>query len=152
MKTRLVMVLLLVSLAALSACDQDAMMSSKGFRLPDGDAVAGRDVFLYMQCHQCHSINGEQLPVIPGQEPPYVELGGKVTQVRTYGQLITSIINPSHELAEGYAEEVVSEDGESDMYIYNSHMTVQELIDIVMYLQPYYDVVVPQARYRIYPR
>jgi sulfur-oxidizing protein SoxX len=152
MKTRLVVGLLLVSLAALSACDRDAMMSSKGFRLPDGDAVAGRDVFLYMQCHQCHSINGEQLPVIPGQEPPYVELGGKVTQVRTYGQLITSIINPSHELAKGYAKEVVSEDGESDMYIYNSHMTVQELIDIVMYLQPYYDVVVPQTQYRVYPR
>jgi sulfur-oxidizing protein SoxX len=152
MKTRLVVALLLVSLAALSACDRDAMMSSKGFRLPDGDAVAGRDVFLYMQCHQCHSINGEQLPVIPGQEPPYVELGGQVTQVRTYGQLITSIINPSHELARGYAEEVVSEDGESDMYIYNSHMTVQELIDIVMYLQPYYDVVVPQTQYRVYPR
>ena len=51
MKTRLVLALLLVSLAALSACDQDAMMSSKGFRLPDGNAVAGRDVFLYMQCH-----------------------------------------------------------------------------------------------------
>ena len=152
MKTRLVVTLLLVSLAALSACDQDAMMSSKGFRLPDGDAVAGRDIFLYMQCHQCHSINGEQLPVIAGQEPPYVELGGKVTYVRTYGQLITSIINPSHELARGYAEEVVSEDGESDMYIYNSHMTVQELIDIVMYLQPYYDVVVPHAQYRVYPR
>ena len=152
MKTRLVMAFLLVSLTALSACDQDAMMSSKGFRLPDGDAVAGRDVFLYMQCNQCHSISGEELPVLPGQESPYVELGGDVTQVRTYGQLITSIINPSHELARGYAEEVVSEDGESDMYIYNSHMTVQELIDIVMFLQPFYDVVVPHAQYGIYPR
>lgn len=152
MNNRWVLAFMLLSLAALSACDKDAMMSSKGFRLPDGDAVAGRDAFLYMQCHQCHSISGEQLPAIPGQEPPYVELGGKVTQVRTYGQLITSIINPSHELARGYAEEVVSEDGESDMYIYNSHMTVQELIDIVMYLQPHYDVVVPQTKYRVYPR
>jgi mono/diheme cytochrome c family protein len=146
------MALILVSVAALSACDRDAMMSSKGFRLPDGDAVAGRDVFLYMQCHQCHMIDGEQLPLIPGQETPYVELGGKVTKVKTYGELITAIINPSHELARGYAEEVVSEYGESNMYIYNDHMTVQELIDIVMYLQPYYDVVVPQGKYRVYPR
>lgn len=152
MKTRFVTALMLVSLAALGACDRDAMMSSKGFRLPDGDAVAGRDAFLYMQCHQCHTIKGEQLPVIPGQAGPYVELGGKVTHVRTYGQLITSIINPSHELAKGYAAEVVAENGESDMYIYNSHMTVQELIDIVMFLQPYYDVVVPNANYRVYPR
>ena len=152
MKTRLVMALLLVSFAALGACDRDAMMSSKGFRLPDGDAAAGRDAFLYMQCHQCHTIDGEDLPLIPGQEMPYIELGGKVTKVKTYGELITAIINPSHELARGYAEEVVSENGESRMYIYNDHMTVQELIDIVMYLQPYYDVVVPQGKYRVYPR
>ena len=152
MKTRLVMAIMLVSLAAMSACDRDALMSSRGFRLPDGDAVAGRDAFLYMQCHQCHTISGEQLPVIPGQEMPYVELGGEVTQVKTYGQLVTAIINPSHELAPGYAAEVVSEYGESNMYIYNDHMAIQELINIVMYLQPYYDVVVPRSQYRVYPR
>jgi len=152
MKTRLVVALMLVSLATLSACDRDAMMSSKGFRLPDGDVEAGREAFLYMQCHQCHTIEGVELPVIPGQDRPYVELGGKVTYVKTYGQLVTAIINPSHELARGYAEEVVAENGESKMYIYNDHMTVQELIDIVMYLQPHYDVVVPQTKYRVYPR
>ena len=113
MKTRLVVALMLVSLATLSACDRDAMMSSKGFRLPDGDVEAGREAFLYMQCHQCHTIEGVELPVIPGQDRPYVELGGKVTYVKTYGQLVTAIINPSHELARGYAEEVVAENGES---------------------------------------
>ncbi|MGI9248256.1 MAG: cytochrome C, partial [Woeseiaceae bacterium] len=66
-------------------------------------------------------------------------------------QLITAIINPSHKLASGYAKEVVAEDGESKMHIYNHHMTVQELIDIVMFLQPYYDVVAPDYRYRVYP-
>ena len=150
MKARSVLALLLVSLVALSACDPQARMSSKGFRLPDGDAQAGREGFLYMQCHQCHSIKGESLPGIPGQKPPYVELGGTVTQVKTYGQLITAIINPSHKLASGYAKEVVAEDGESRMYVYNHHMTVQELIDIVMYLQPHYDVVVPVYQYRAY--
>jgi len=55
------------------------------------------------------------------------------------------------ELARAYAKDVVSQDGESRMYNYNQHMTVQELVDIVMYLQPKYDVVAPQYRYRIYP-
>jgi mono/diheme cytochrome c family protein len=91
MKARSLLTLIVVSLVALSACDRDAMMSSKGFRLPDGDAQAGREAFLYMQCHQCHTIKGEQLPGIPGQEPPYVELGGPVSKVKTYGELITSI-------------------------------------------------------------
>jgi hypothetical protein len=61
-----------------------------------------------MQCHQCHSIEGMQLPEIPGRDAPYVELGGKVTKIKTYGELLTAIIYPSHELADGYAEEVVS--------------------------------------------
>jgi len=151
MKARSVLALILVSLVALSGCDREAMMSSKGFRLPDGDAQAGREAFLYMQCHQCHTIVGEQLPVIAGQEPPYVVLGGKVTRVTTYGELITSIINPSHKLAKGYAEEVIAENDESNMYIYNQHMTIQELIDIVMYLQPHYEVLVPEYSYRVYP-
>jgi hypothetical protein len=46
---------------------------------------------------------------------------------------------------------VVSEGGESNMYIYNRYMTVQELVDLVMFLQPHYDVVVPRYDYRIYP-
>ena len=151
MNARSVLALFLVSLIALGGCGGETMMSEKGFRLPDGDAEAGREAFLYMQCNQCHTIKGEQLPGIPGLASPYVELGGSVTQVRTYGQLITSIINPSHKLATGYAKEVVSEDGESGMYIYNEHMTIQELVDLVMYLQPYYKVVAPDFQYRMYP-
>lgn len=151
MKARSVLTLIVVGLFALTACDQETVMSQRGFRLPDGDAQAGREAFLYMQCHQCHSLKGEQLPGIPGQEAPYVELGGTVTQVKTYGQLVTAIINPSHKLATGYAKEVVSEDGKSKMYVYNDHMTVTELTDIVIFLQPYYEVVTPNFRYPVYP-
>jgi hypothetical protein len=64
---------------------------------------------------------------------------------------VTSIINPSHDLADGYAERLVSEDGESKMYNYNGYMTVQELIDIVSFLQPYYEVTVPDTVYRTFP-
>ena len=93
---------------------------------------------------------GEELPTIPGFEP-FVELGGSVTRVKTYGELVTAIINPSHKLAEGYAEDLVSEDGKSKMYVYNGFMTVQELTDLVMFLQPHYDVVPPEFHYRVYP-
>ena len=34
---------LLLVLAALCGCDRDTIMSERGFRLPDGDAVAGRE-------------------------------------------------------------------------------------------------------------
>ena len=135
---------------SLGACDEDKMMSERGFRLPDGDANAGRETFIYMQCNQCHTVKGEDLPPIPGSEP-YVELGGTVTHVRTYGELVTSIVNPSHKLADGYAKELVSEDGVSNMYVYNDYMTVQELTDLVRFLQPHYDVEPPRYQYRIYP-
>jgi hypothetical protein len=104
-----------------------------------------------MQCHQCHYIEGEQFPVLPGMDPPYVELGGKVTRVKSYGELVTAIINPSHKLADGYPPDRVSEEGESHMYVYNRYMTIQELIDLVMFLQPHYEVVVPHYDYRMYP-
>jgi sulfur-oxidizing protein SoxX len=149
MKARLINLLLLSVVFVFAACDRDTM-SERGFRLPDGDPVAGKEAFLYMQCNQCHTIAGEALPALPAAEP-YVELGGTVTRVKSYGELVTAIINPSHKLADGYPEELVSEDGESNMYIYNQHMTVQELVDLVMYLQPHYDVLLPEFSYRVYP-
>lgn len=151
MKMRFPLTLLLGSIVALAGCDPDVRMSERGFRLPDGDAEAGREAFVYMHCHQCHTVEGEEFPEVPGQDSPYVALGGKVGQVKTYGQLVTAIINPSHKLSPRYVEEEVSDDGESKMYIYNEHMTVQELADIVMFLQPKYDVIVPQYRFRVYP-
>jgi len=142
--------LLALALAVLGGCERDRM-SERGFSLPGGDAAAGRDTFIYMQCHQCHFIEGEQFPALPGMEPPYVELGGEVTRVKSYGELVTAIINPSHKLADGYPPDRVSEEGESNMYVYNRYMTIQELIDLVMYLQPHYEVVAPAYDYRMYP-
>lgn len=142
--------LLLAVFVVLSGCDEERTMSERGFRLPDGNAMAGRETFLYMHCNQCHTIQGEELPPVPGFEP-FVELGGSVTRVKTYGELVTAIINPSHKLAEGYAKDLVSADGKSKMYVYNGFMTVQELTDIVMFLQPHYDVVPPDFNYRVYP-
>jgi len=142
--------LLLVSLAALGGCDQDRTMSERGFRLPEGNATAGRETFLYMHCNQCHTIKDEQLPTVAGFEP-FVELGGSLTRVKTYGELVTAIINPSHKLADGYPEDLVSENGKSKMYVYNGFMTVQELTDLVMFLQSHYEVIPPQFQYRVYP-
>ncbi len=150
MKRFSALTLLLTCVLVLSGCDEDRTMSERGFRLPDGDAMAGRETFVYMHCNQCHTIQGEQLPAIPGFEP-FVELGGSVTRVKTYGELVTAIINPSHKLADGYAKDLVSEDGKSKMYVYNGFMTVQELTDLVMFLQPHYDVVPPEFHYRVYP-
>jgi mono/diheme cytochrome c family protein len=141
--------LVLACIGGISGCIQDRT-SAVGFRLPDGDPVIGRQYFLSLQCHECHSIAGEDLPQLPLADEPYVELGGAVTHVKTYGELVTAIINPSHKLAEGYLRDEVSHDGKSKMIVYNGHMTVQQLIDIVMFLQPHYEVVLPEFTYLEY--
>jgi len=150
MTRKTVMLLVLAALTGLSACEADRM-SEKGFSLPEGNALNGKEAFVYMHCIECHTVVDEEFPTLALAEPPYVELGGKVTRVKTYGELVTAIINPSHKLARGYPLEQVTNDGQSKMPIYNGYMTVQELIDIVSFLQPHYDVYVPQYEYRIYP-
>ncbi|PDH39419.1 MAG: hypothetical protein CNE99_05770 [OM182 bacterium MED-G24] len=78
-----------------------------------------------------------------------VQLGGVSTHVKTYGDLVTSIINPSHKLSRGNDPATVAETGESVMRNYNETLTVQELIDFVAFLQDEYEVWVPD--YYTYP-
>ena len=148
--SRIPVVLIAAVVLTLASGCQRSPQSAAGFRLPDGDPIAGRTTFVEMQCHQCHIIKGETFPVVPEADPPWVTLGGKTTRVHTYGELVTSIINPSHKISRKYPEDSVSEDGVSKMYVYNDIMTVTQLTDLVAYLQDKYDVVVPQGRYRPY--
>jgi mono/diheme cytochrome c family protein len=123
--------------------------SARGFRLPDGDAAAGRATFVRLNCHGCHEVEGLELPEFDYAGPPLVrvKLGGLTTRVRTYGELVTSIINPSHRLIDGYPRDQVSRDGESMMANYNDWMTVSQLIDLVAFLQSHYEVVPPDYEY-----
>ena len=126
--------------------------SARGFRLPDGNAAVGAATFIAYQCHACHEVEGEDLPKIEPEIGMRVTLGGEVARVVTYGELVSSVINPSHRIAQGYWEGYVAKaDGTSKMENYNDILTVQELIDLVAYLQGSYDVVVPEYVYRAYP-
>ncbi len=137
------------SLALTAGCDAGPK-SAAGFRLPDGDPEAGEATFLALQCNSCHVISNYELPPPAEEGPVQVTLGGEVTRVKTYGELVTSIINPSHKLVRWYPEEEVSEEGKSMMPAFNDRMTVRQLINLVAFLQPHYDVVVPRYEYPEY--
>ena len=132
----------IVSMALLAGCDTGPK-SSAGFTLPDGDVAAGKAVFMASNCSSCHKVVG--MPEL--REGIDLEmdimLGGKTTRIKTYGQLVTSIINPSHKLARGYTKEVVSDDGVSKMRNYNDELTVAELIDLVAFVQDQYEIYMP---------
>ena len=148
-KTLLSRIAALITLMALTACDTGPK-SATGFRLPDGDAEVGKQLFVQLECNSCHTIHDLEIPAAAQPGPVSVSLGGPVARVRTYGHLVSSVINPSHRIAPRYSEEGVTEDGESLMRVYNETMTVQQLIDLVAFLQVQYKVTIPQNSYHSY--
>jgi hypothetical protein len=130
------------SAAALQACATE--WGGRGVHLPQGDAVKGREAFVDLRCHVCHEIEGFAPPT-PIVAATRVMLGGPTARIKTYGDLVTSIANPSHRLARGYPEEAVAVDGVPLMSLIrlNEVMTVQQLIDLAAFLQTVYDVVPP---------
>lgn len=117
--------------------------SGKGFTLPSGDAEKGKAVFTAHNCQQCHRVSGVEPPPEDGREMN-IALGGEVRRISTYGELVTSVINPSHKLARGYGDENQTNDGESKMTNYNDVLTVSELIDLVAFLQSKYSIRPPE--------
>jgi hypothetical protein len=148
---RAIALLLLLSAAACGGCSRE---SGVGFRLPDGDAERGRAAYVELRCHSCHHIEGVPIPHA-GEGLADVALGGPTARVKTYGELVTAIINPSHKLSPRYREEQVAANGESLMsYAFlNDVMTVQQLIDLVAFLQGTYEVLPPPAEpyWYVYP-
>ncbi len=136
---------LLLSALVLGACI--GPKSASGFRLPDGDPAKGQQEFVELGCHVCHLIDGVESPQMEVGPDVQVRLGGQVSRVKTYGDLVTSIINPSHRFAAGYPPERVRVDGESRMTVYNDHMTVQQLVDLVAFLSSKYEVKAPDYEY-----
>lgn len=127
----------LVLLALLLCGCESGPHSSNGFRLPDGNAQKGKAAFVAYGCHTCHQVANSDLPKPTVQPPVPVILGGVVESPMTDGYLVTSIIYPSYRLAP-YPKEQITARGESRMPHFSDKMTVQELTDIVAFLQSQY--------------
>jgi L-cysteine S-thiosulfotransferase len=122
---------------ALAGCGS-GRYSPSGFRLPaDGNVERGKAAFLAFECHTCHLVSGLDLPRPTVQPPVPVVLGGPVSQPIPDGYLVTSIINPSYKLAR-YPVAEITAGGGSRMPHYADRMTVQQLTDIVEFLQAQY--------------
>ena len=133
-----------IVLAAIAAGCTEESLQARGFAMPPGDAAAGKADFVALQCQQCHEVDGVELPADSTMRdgPTVVRLGGSVTNIKTQGDLVTSIINPSHRIA-GWRSETMGPDGKSLMTVYNEVMTVQQLVDLVAFLQDSYDFTPP---------
>ena len=145
MSSRLdVLAIVSVIIVAMAGCEMGPK-SGRGFTLPEGDVAVGRETFQRLNCHACHAVEGmDQIAPLGDDHDAKpqrlsVALGGEVSRIKTYGELVTSIINPSHRFARGYSPDAVqTEEGDSKMPIYNDRMTVTELTDLVAFLQSQY--------------
>ena len=126
--------------------------SPRGFSLPEGDPEKGKMLFSEYRCIDCHQVEG--VKVADDHEyllPRAVQLGGSSGRVTTYGELVTSVINPSHKLTRRYPVSITSENGERRMRNMNDVLTVADLIDIVSFLQPKYKITPYRtSEYRLY--
>lgn len=119
---------------------------NKGFRLPEGDADRGKEAFVQLKCHQCHSVEGVDLPEVEDKSGVRYTLGGEVRKVKSYGELVTAIIQPQHVISPDYVATIKeAENGgyTSPMPEYNKTMTVQQMVDLAHFLHAHYKKYVP---------
>jgi len=114
--------------------------SGRGFHLPEGNGDKGRAAFIQLGCNQCHLVDGIDIPAQPG--PIQIKLGGEVYRVKTYGQLVTSIISPSHITNPQYRDQLKGQ----TMPDLTNAMTVRQMIDIVTFLHARYTKFYPDYR------
>ena len=130
-------------LGLVGACDRPAK-SGKGFVFPEGDVARGKTAFVELKCYSCHRVDGAGEIPAPLVDPTLViRLGGGVTHMRTYGDLVTSIIHPTYGISDQVTGPRRWEVKQSPMPVVNNTMTVQQLLDIVTFLQPHYRELMP---------
>ena len=127
-----------LAVAGLSACGPNPK-SSAGFTLPEGDVDQGKANYIAFACNACHThADVPQLETADGSVS--IKIGGESARVRTYGELVTSVINPSHRVARRSSERMADESGQSKMVTFNDVMTVTQLVDLVAFLQSSYSL------------
>jgi len=136
------------TLLLLTGCTEE----SSGFALPTGDMAQGKATFVALGCNGCHSVADIEHTAIdaeierlgkPATAKVNVPLGGKTTRYRTQGELVASIINPDHKISLSYDRAAATTD--SPMIAVNEAMTIQQLIDLVAFLQDEYDIRTPRT-------
>ena len=143
-KTPVILLLLVCGAVLLSSCNKQA----RGFALPAGDIVEGKTTFKRLACNECHSFG--EIEWVGGIDSLNIHLGGEVSAQKSYGDLVTSVINPTHKIGRSYKQKSTTDTTEivlSKMKNYNEVMTVQELIDLVTFLQSEYKVEIPSTNY-----
>ena len=145
---------LLATMLVLNGCGEQER-SIQGFVLPEGDITEGQASFVDYGCTNCHVVSETDVAYIGDEAGPRIQLGGAVRKVRSYGELLTSIVDPNHSLAQQYLKSLPRQErgsASSPMPDLNEQLTVADLIDLVEFLHSRYEETVPEYVGRRYVR
>lgn len=137
MNVRIVLATVAVATLSTIGCGPNPK-SGRGFVMPAGNAEKGKAAFVQLKCTDCHTVDRVDLPAPATPVRMNVVLGGDVTRIRTYGELVTAIIHPPRNISEKLTHEPGKSPTASPMKDVNHEMTVAQMVDIVTFLQPTY--------------
>lgn len=113
-----------------------------GFRFPSGEAEAGQEAFVRLNCTRCHTVAGVELPDPKGTRPLELTLAAESRFVKDYPDLVIAITNPRHVIRENYRailDEAERAGGiEPFMPDLTRDMSARQLMDLVAFLDDVY--------------
>lgn len=146
-KPNLYSLLLLLALPLPGLFSSDSAPQAGGYRFPGGDATAGREAFLRLNCVQCHSVSQVELPEPKGKRRLELTLANEIRFVKNYEDLVTAITNPKHVVAEQYRAILTNAELQGGikplMPDFTNEMSVRQLMDIVSFLDEVYRSALP---------
>ena len=113
-----------------------------GFRFPGGEAEAGREAFIALNCIQCHTVAKTELPDPKSPRRLELNLAGQVRFVKRYEDLVIAITNPRHVVAEQYRAILTGAEAsggiEPVMPDFTKDMSARQLMDLTAFLDAAY--------------
>jgi cytochrome c2 len=104
-----------------------AELQTKFDKLPAGDPVKGKQLFMAIQpCHICH-VDQSVGPAFPGKSPLATVAATRKSGYSTGLYLYESIVNPSAFVVQGFQSDVMPKD-------FGSKLSQQEQADLIAYL------------------
>ncbi len=102
----------------------------------------GKITFADLQCVQCHRVAKAELPEPDGKRRLDLMIGQEPRFVKSYEDIITAITNPQHVVTEQYRSILTTPEQQGDIQSFMPNlkegMTVQQLIDLVTFLDEHY--------------
>jgi mono/diheme cytochrome c family protein len=119
-----------------------AASAAKGFRFRGGNMEQGKDAFARLNCIQCHTVSGVEVPKPKGKRRFDLKLAEEVLFVKRYEDMVVAITNPRHVVSERYRAILTDAEAQGEiepfMPDFTDDMSVRQLMDIVAFLDDVY--------------